>query len=111
MTIGAETITIIRASVANDWRGDPVGTPTETDVTGCSVQPGTTTSRTDERTDQRSAVMDAVTVYAPFGTDVRVTDRARWRGVVYEVDGQPAFWRDLDGFGHYAEFRLINVEG
>jgi hypothetical protein len=38
-------------------------------------------------------VITGLTLYAPYGTDIRPTDQIRVGGNVYEVDGQPGSFR------------------
>jgi hypothetical protein len=46
-----------------------------------------------EQTGGRDTVTTQPTFYAEPGSDVTSTDRLRVRGVVYQVDGEPALWQ------------------
>ncbi|MEU5976387.1 hypothetical protein [Streptomyces sp. NPDC047315] len=88
-----ETITILRPGPASRdaYGNDVAGAPTEIPVEGCAVAPEDATgSGSDELTDARDTVLSGLTVWAPYGTDVRPTDRVRLAGIVYEITGRPA---------------------
>lgn len=105
--LGGHTVTVIRPP-GNDPFGDPLpGDPAETEVSGAFMQPGATT----ERTDDRDTVDSAWTCFLPPGTDIRATDRLRWRSAVYEVDGDPQPFDDLRGTTHHLEVRLRHITG
>lgn len=105
--LGGHTATIVRP-VGYDQHGDPLpGDPTETTVTGSSMQP----AGSAEDTDGRDTVNSRWTWFAPPGTDLRATDRVRWRGHMYEVDGDPQPWDDDRGRPHHLEVQLRRVTG
>lgn len=107
MRLGGHTVTVVRP-VGFDRHGDPLpGDPTETVVTGCSVQPASTT----EDLDGRDTVAELWDLYAPAGTDLRATDRVRFGGILLEVDGEPLSWDDHRGTAHHLEVRLKRVTG
>lgn len=110
--IGSHTVTVIRPP-QRDKRGDPVpGTGTETDLDGCSVQPrGGAAPTSSEATDLRDTVTTGLVVYVPPGADIKATDQVRWKGTVYQVDGDPAVWEDLDAVPDHSEVFLKRVEG
>lgn len=87
-----ENVTILRSGEpTQDSHGNDVpGTDAETAVEGCAVWPRTSS----ESIDGRDQVIVGVSVGMPYGTDVRATDRVRWRGTVYEVAGRPGPWRN-----------------
>lgn len=90
MTLGTDTITVLRATPgAEDDFGNPTsGVPVGTTVLGCSVQP----IEGDEATVGRDTVVSRWRVWAPVGTDLKATDRVRYDGDVYEVDGEVQRW-------------------
>lgn len=91
-----DTITIVRPGEATrDGYGNYVpGPPTEIPVTGCGVAPRDGSSAGDnELTDARDTVITGLTVYAPYGTDVRATDKMRVGGQLYDVVGLPGSFR------------------
>jgi hypothetical protein len=91
-TFGDHVVTVLRASAGSD---NPYGnqdrdwtTATETQVTGCSVQP----VQGDEVTVGRDTVVSRWRLYAPDGTDILASDRVRFEGDVYEVDTEVQRW-------------------
>ncbi len=107
MSLGAHTVVFGRRP-PKDAYGDPgAGSPTETTVTGCYVQPATSA----ERTDLRDTVTTGLVAYIPGTPDVVATDYVRWNGAVYAVDGEPDRWDDASGRPHHLEVKLRRVEG
>lgn len=105
--LGNHTARIVRPP-GKDAFGDPLpGDGDETEVTGTSMQPAATTERLDDR--------DTVTAdwawFVPPGTDIRPTDHVRFRGLLYEVDGEPQPWDDEAGRPHHIEVQLRRVTG
>lgn len=92
-----ETVTRIRAgaSVGTDAFGVPIpGSDVETDITGALFAPGGTSEPVEVG---REATVSAPTLYfRDARPDFVRTDRVRVRGVVYELDGDPADWRNGD---------------
>lgn len=91
-----DTVTIIRPGPAtqDSYGNDAPGPPTETPIPGCGVAPRDSTgSAANEITDARDTVISGLTLYAPYGTDVRATDKIRVGGVLYEVVGLPGSFR------------------
>lgn len=91
------TVTIVRP-LGNDSHGDPIaGVPERITVDGAFVAP-----RQNPETEAgvhdtaRQAVIVGLTLYAPFGTDLRHDDVVEvagpWAGT-YEVEGEPGRWR------------------
>lgn len=100
-------------------------------ITGCLMFPGfSTTGRISTRSESTDGgadvVTDARTVYAPYGSDVRATDRAlihpigmatipsndtvTRREAAYQVMGNPMQWRnELTGWAPACEIALIKV--
>jgi hypothetical protein len=107
--LGGDTVTVIRNSEGSrrNTSGDLVGTDTETDVTGCSVQP----TSGSELTDSGELVVTNLTAYLPPGTDVLATDRVRWLGAVYAVNGPPALWHDQTGTPSHVQVQLLLRKG
>lgn len=84
------TITVERG--ATDPRtGDPLPNPATHTIDGCAVAPRTSS----ETTDLGDAVIVGLSLFAPYGADVKVTDRIRIPDdpVPWEVDGEPGHWR------------------
>lgn len=91
-----ETITIVRPGPPTEdiYGNDVPGPPTEIPIPGCSVSPRDGTgSASNELLDARDTVITGLTLYAPYGTDIRATDRVRIGAELYEVDGQPGSFR------------------
>lgn len=106
MILGGDTVTRLRGR-SRDGFGDVTGTDTGLDIAGCSVQPGASA----ESTDRGELLVSGVTLYAPPGTDLAATDRVRWLGDVYEVDGTPDEWHDQGGTPSHVQARLKLVQG
>lgn len=91
-----ETVRILRTGVSpgRDQRGQPLPGPDESfDLEGCVVTPrAETPSVGGAQQQERDTVIVGWTVYAPAGSVVRTTDRARIRGVVCQVTGEPGDW-------------------
>jgi hypothetical protein len=104
--LGSDTVTVLRGRTRDNF-GNLQGSDTGTDVTGCSVQPASSS----EQTGTGELVIRNVTVFMPAGTDVRVTDRVQWRDHVYAVDGEPAHWHDQSATGSHVQVQLLLKEG
>lgn len=74
-----------RGSEVFDW-DNPIS---ETLVTGCSVQPTTTSLSQDGRV---LGIMEGWTAYIPEGTDVKAGDHIVFDGETYEINGEPKKW-------------------
>lgn len=81
--------TTSRGSTIYDWTN-----PTVTTVTGCSVQPASTSLSQDGRV---LGIMDGLTAYLPPGTDVKAGDRIGFNGEVYTINGEPRVWSSPTG--------------
>uniref|UniRef100_UPI0026F45B7A hypothetical protein n=1 Tax=Nocardiopsis sp. YSL2 TaxID=2939492 RepID=UPI0026F45B7A len=107
MKFGNETVTVLRP-VGTDRHGDPLpGDPAETDSPGWDIQPASTS----EDTEGGDTVEEEWTAIGPPGADVRATDRVRWRGLEYQVEGRPEPWPDERGQPHHIEMQLRRVRG
>lgn len=106
LTLGSDTVTILRGRTRDAW-GNLTGTDSETPAGGCLVQPlgGV------EATDRGEMVVTNVTLFVPAGTDITATDRVRWRGRVYAVNGPPEAWHDRAGRESYLQVELKLTEG
>lgn len=104
--LGSDTVTVLRGSSRDNW-GNLTGTDTETTVSGCSVQPlgGV------EQTDRGEMVVTNLTLFCPPGTDITATDRVRWLGSVYAVNGPPEPWHDRAGRQSHTQVQLKLTEG
>jgi hypothetical protein len=70
----------VRGSDVPDWDG-----AAEHSIAGCQVTAAATQQERDGRVVN---VAESYTLRAPVDADVRPGDRIRWRGKVYEVDGE-----------------------
>lgn len=87
-----ETVTIVRPGppTQDEYGNDVPGAPTEVPLPGCGIAPRDGSGAgNDELTQARDTVIVGLTLYAPFGTDLRATDKVRVGAVLYEVQGQP----------------------
>lgn len=91
-----DMVTIVRPGPATEdsYGNDVPGTPTEIPVPGCGIAPRDSTgSASSELTDARDTVISGLTLYAPYGTEIRATDRIRVGGKLFEVVGLPGSFR------------------
>lgn len=75
-----------RGSTIPDWSQDKV---TKKTITGCSVQPSTTSISQDGRV---LGISDSWTAYLPEGTDVKAGDHIEFDGNTYSINGEPRVW-------------------
>lgn len=78
-----------RGSTIRDWTK-----ASETTVSGCSVQPASTSLSLDGRV---LGVTDGWTAYIPPGTDVKEGDRIKFNNEIYEINGAPRAWNSPTG--------------
>lgn len=92
----------LRGSTVPDWENS-----TTAEVSGCSMQPASTSLSTDGRV---LGLLDEYTLYAPPNSDIEAGDRIEFDGKVYEINGdvrnQPAALR-LE----HIEIRLRRYKG
>lgn len=74
-----------RGSSVPDWKNAVSLT-----IGGCSVQPASASLSQDGRV---LGVLDGLTCYMPYGSDVKEGDRILWDGDEYLVNGPPRKWR------------------
>jgi hypothetical protein len=89
VVIGNETVELI-APVEHDAHGDPVpGTGAERVVDGAVVYPRTSSESAD-----RSGTVEGqyVALLPILETEVAETMKLRWRGRVYDIDGDAMPW-------------------
>ncbi|MEU1043984.1 hypothetical protein ABZ400_02355 [Streptomyces sp. NPDC005897] len=89
-----DTVVVVRPGPSSEdiYGNDTPGPPTEIPVAGCAIAPRDGTG-TNENTDARDTVITGLTLYAPYGADIRPTDQVRVGGQLYEVDGQSGSFR------------------
>lgn len=96
-----QTITVVRPST-KEVRGSVVrdfdNPISSTDVTGCSVQPATTSLSEDGRV---LGISEGYTAYVPITADVKEGDHIIFEGETYEIDGVPKHWVGALYIEHY----------
>lgn len=76
----------VRGSVIPDWDETKVD---KLKITGCSVQPATTSLSQDGRV---LGINEQWTAYLPEGSDVKAGDRILFEGKTYTINGDPKEW-------------------
>lgn len=76
--------TTSRGSTIPDWSH-----ATSATISGCSVQPSTTSLSEDGRV---LGISDRWTAYLPEGSDVQAGDRIVFEGQTFTIDGEPRVW-------------------
>lgn len=103
VSFARQSVTRLRAAVRT-VRGSDIfdwSDPDTLEITGCSVQPGTTELSQDGRV---LGVLDGLTCYMPIGSDVKEGDRIQYEGNVYEINGMPKVWH---GVGNSSHIQLV----
>ena len=110
-SFATDSIVRLRAGETSDSHGNSFpdwgGAVEELTITGCSVQPGATV----EMLENREGTRIDLTVYAPANADVRSSDRVRYDGEVFEVDGRPQRWKSPTGTLSHTVILLTLWEG
>lgn len=107
-----DVITVRRAPLVRSTRGADVrdwSRATDHKVSGCSVQPGETTTDMTSPRDGNGLVR--FSVLAPPGSDVADGDRVLWEGREYELNGAPQTWRSPTGRVSHMTFSLVSWKG
>lgn len=89
ITILRPATTTSRGSTIYDWTR-----ATQTNVSGCSVQPASTSLSQDGRV---LGITDGLTAYVPPGTDVKAGDRIVFNSETYTINGEPRAWSSPTG--------------
>lgn len=82
-------VKVERGSEIPDWSA-----ASRLTVSGCSVQPASTSLTQGDRV---GAVSDGMTCYAPINADIKVGDRIEYDGAVYAITGEPRKWFSPSG--------------
>lgn len=105
-----QTITVIRPK-AKEERGSLVPDWETTyepfDITGCSIQPASTSLSQDGRV---LGINDGWTAYVPDGSDVKAGDHIVFDGETYEINGEPRKWTGPMRTSHI-QLNLVRWEG
>ena len=81
-----------RGSTIFDWNN-----ATEKEITGCSMQPASTSLSEDGRV---LGIRDEYSLFAPADADIKAGDRIRYGGNVYTIDGEPKKWVGAVNLSH-----------
>lgn len=100
------------ATVLPSW-DDPDHPPEEVEIKGVAVAPGSgmfSTRRAESL--EREQSISSVSLYGPSGIDIKVGDRVRVNGVMWEVSGEPhEFTNPITGWEAGTETPLESVRG
>ncbi|MFF9758574.1 hypothetical protein ACF1G4_03235 [Streptomyces caelestis] len=103
-----DTVTVVdRVLTGQDDRGHDVYEDVEREVTGCNMQPVSST----EANDGRTQVVTRWRLAGPPGMGLTATARIRYRGVLYEVDGESGEHHSFAGLLDHTEAFLKVVSG
>lgn len=109
-SFATDTVTRLRGNATTDEYGNDAidwSAPAEVDVAPSLVQP----AATSELDGDREAITTRWTWRMPAGADVIGTDRARWRGEVYQIDGDVQPWDSPTGALDHKVCSLSKVKG
>lgn len=114
--LGRDTITRVRAPLVRSNRDNTLyrewDQATETDIPNCSVQPVALSDRLRYETDaEREHQLIFYQVYAPPHTDIEYTDRVKYDGRLFEMQGQATPYINFYGREHHVAFMLKLREG
>lgn len=114
-------MTILRIpAIEVDKYGDPIvpdEEPEAVELVGAFVAPGGNDDAGSHGSRDitgrgRNGVTVALTLYAPYGTELHHDDKVDVDGVVYEVDGEPGQWKNpLTGWEAGIVATLLRAEG
>ncbi len=93
----------IRGSEMPDWSNT-----TSLNISGCSVQPATTSLSQDGRV---LGISDAWTAYLPAGADVQAGDKIVHDGHEYAINGEPRAWISPTGNRSNVQLNLVRWSG
>lgn len=103
-----DTVTVVtRVLVGQDERGQDVYEDQERDVDRCNMQPASSL----ETTEDRVQVVTRWRLAGPPGMGLTHMSRIRYRGVLYEVDGEPGEYGSFAGLMDHTEALLKVVTG
>ena len=94
----------LRGSEVPDWSPDKVN---ELKISGCSVQPASTSLSQDGRV---LGISEGWTAYVPEGSDVQAGDRIKFDGDTYVINGEPKKWTGAFTRSHI-QLNLMRWEG
>lgn len=104
-----ETVQILTAGTATDPYSDETvndwSTSTALAVTGVGIEPRPSSEPVQNA---RNAVVSGFTAYLPPGTAITSANRVTVRGNTYDVQGEPAVWRNP--FSGWAPGIIVQLE-
>ncbi len=115
MNLGGDLVTRLRApdvagpdgaTIPGNWSTVTEPQLLKVDYPGSSFQP----MSSDESIVAQQRTRSTHRAFLPAGADVLVTDRLRFDGLDYQVDGQPERWR-INGIEHHLEVLVFRVSG
>ncbi|MBQ9703914.1 MAG: hypothetical protein IJV68_05155 [Clostridia bacterium] len=110
-TFANDTVTRIRPGIKTE-RGSETpdwdNPESEIEINQCSIQPASTSLSLDGRV---LAVMDGLTVYVPYGSDVKAGDHIVADGETYEINGEPRAWKSPTGNRSNIQLNLVRWTG
>lgn len=104
ITVVRPGVKTLRGSTVPDWE-NPISSK---DVTGCSIQPASTSLSQDGRV---LGIEDGMTAYVPNGTDVAAGDHILYGGNTYEIMGEPRVWFSATGARDHIQLNLKRNAG
>lgn len=102
-----DTIVVVDRVRVEDDRGNESWTETEREVSGCNMQPMSST----EVIEGRAQVITRMRLAGPPDMGLTAHSRVRFEGVTYEVDGQPGVHHSYGGVLDHTEAILMEVTG
>jgi hypothetical protein len=108
-----ETLRLLHAGTPtlDEYGNDVPGAVTAQIVPGCTVWPATATTGT-ETVGELNSVIVGLVAFLPPGVMLTPADQIVVRGALYEVDGEPGWWRSyLTGTQAGTQVTLRRVEG
>lgn len=114
MNLGQDTVTRLRAPVIPgpddepiiDWDNTPDDDLDKVEYPGSSFQP----LSSNENLVAQQRTESTHRWFAPAGADVVATDRVRFNGLDYQVDGEPERWR-IRNREHHVEVLCFRITG
>lgn len=112
LSFARETIERLRQPLVDDGHGNETPDPdldhaTVVSIPRCRAHPGSS----QENLVGRDTTLIQWTVFAPPEVDVQADDLVRLRGIVFQVDGNPAEWPSPTGILAHTEILLKLWEG
>lgn len=101
--IGRRTVTVIREPARRDKLDDATSGPAaEHDITGCAILP-----RASQEEGKGWVILRGRMVVAPHGADILATDKVRYEGKIWDVEGEPGDYEDKKARGKATIFNIV----